>query len=80
MAIWDLEEDRKIYKHFKDQLSDKAKVMKKKADKGFTQDDQIEVVDATGDSSDFEDVDSDEEDTRDAEVIKTKTKSSKKAK
>ena len=54
--------------------------MKKKADKGFTQDDQIEVVDATGDSSDFEDVDSDEEDTRDAEVIKTKTKSSKKAK
>jgi hypothetical protein len=79
LAIWDLEEDRKIYKHFKDQLPDKAKVMKKKADRGFTQDDQIEVVDATGDSSGFEDVDSDEEDTRDAEVIK-KSKSSKKTK
>ena len=35
--------------------------MKKKADKGLGEDEEIEVVNATGDSSDFEDVDSDED-------------------
>ena len=59
LAIWDLEEDKRVYKHFKSQLPEKAKTMKKKADKGFAQDEDVEVVSATGDSSDFEDVDSD---------------------
>ena len=74
LAIWDLEEDKKIYKHFKGQLSDEAKTKKKKADQGFAEDDVIEAVDATGDSSDYEDVDSDEEETQDARAVKTSQK------
>ena len=42
-------------------MSAEARLSKKKADKGFGEDDNIEVVDATGDSSGFEDVDSDED-------------------
>ena len=56
-----MEEDKKVFSHFKDQLSEQARLSKKKADKGFAEEDNIEVVDATGDSSGFEDVDSDEE-------------------
>ena len=61
LAIWDTEEDKRVYGHFKDQLSDKAKMMKGAADQGLAEDEQMQVVDATGDSSGFEDVDSDEE-------------------
>lgn len=78
LAIWDTEADLKVKKHFKDSMPEKAKSLKKKADKGFEAGD-AEMAD--GDSSGFEDVDSDEElDTQDdVKEAKTVTKSSSKS-
>ena len=83
LAIWDTEEDQRIRSHFKEKLTDKARQMKKKADKGYTEAD----ADMAGgdDSSGFEDVDSDEEDDEaetqevHVEVTDKKKKSAKKA-
>ena len=70
LAIWDTEEDMKIVKHFKSSFNDKAKQLKKKADRGYEEGD-ADMAD--GDSSGFEDVDSDEEvdDETQEEVKKT---------
>ena len=62
LAIWDTEEDGKVLKHFKDMMPKKARSLKKKADKGFDADEEMdEGGNDDEDSSGFEDVDSDEE-------------------
>ena len=61
VAIWDTEEDSKVRQHFKSQMPEKAKTLKSKADKGYSAADADMVEDAAGDSSGFEDVDSDDE-------------------
>lgn len=71
LAIWDTEEDSKVRKHFKHLLPEKAKTLKKTADRGFGADD-ADMVEG-GDSSDFEDVDSDEEDETQEEAKKPET-------
>ncbi len=81
LAIWDTEADMKVVKHFKGSMPDKARQMKKKADRGY---EATDADMADGDSSGFEDVDSDEEDLDDDtkdEVKPTKvvTKSSSKS-
>jgi hypothetical protein len=80
VAVWDTEEDPEVYGHFKGQLSDEAKKLKKKADKGVGADDDMAVVDATGDSSGFEDVDSDEDVIQAKKKSKSGDKKSKKPK
>lgn len=82
VAIWDTEEDMKVVKHFKDQLSTKAKSMKKTADKGLEAADAEMAEDDDGDSDDFEDCDSDEEEeeTQEDANKKQSKKSSKKQK
>jgi len=57
LAIWDTEEDMRVLKHFKDQMPEKAKKMKRAADRGLEEGEADMVVD--GESSGFEDVDSD---------------------
>ena len=37
LAIWDTEEDKQITAHFKDKMPEKARQMKKKADKGHAE-------------------------------------------
>ena len=78
LAIWDTEADMKVVKHFKGSMPDKAKQLKKKADRGYEAGD-ADMAD--GDSSGFEDVDSDEEDIDDdtKDEVKTVTKSSSKS-
>ena len=61
VAIWDTEEDSKVRQQFKGQMPEKAKSLKKLADKGYEASDSAMVEDGD-DSSGFEDVDSDEED------------------
>lgn len=62
VAIWDTEEDSKVRTQFKGQMPEKAKNLKKKADKGYEANDADMVEEDGGaDSSGFEDVDSDEE-------------------
>ena len=62
LAIWDTEEDPKIVAHFKDNVTKKAKDLKKVADKGMEADEEDK---AGGESSGWEDLDSeDEEETQ----------------
>ena len=75
LAIWDVEEDMKVYTHFKGELSKKAKALKKTADKGLEAHETKMVGDeeAEGDSSGWEDVDSDEEDEETKEEAEEST-------
>ena len=79
VAIWDTEEDAKIRQQFKAQMPEKAKTMKYKADKGYEATDEAMVEDE-GDSSGFEDVDSDEESETGEEQAKVITAKENKAK
>ena len=72
LAIWDTEEDMKIVKHFKEQMPKKARLLKKAADKGLEAGDANMVEE--GDSSGFEDVNSDEEEDDTQEELKNKAK------
>ena len=76
LAIWDTEEDQKVLKHFKDSMPEKARQLKKKADRGYVEADADMAND--GDSSGFEDVDSDEEEEDEAIPEEESTKPSKK--
>ena len=75
LAVWDTEEDKAVYEHFKGKVTKEAQKLKKVADKGFGKED-AEM--AEGDSSGFEDVDSDEEEET-QEVPEKKSKKSKKS-
>ena len=55
LAIWDTEEDVKVKAHFKEGVTQKAKDLKKVADKGLEADEEDK---AGGDSSGWEDYDS----------------------
>ena len=70
LAIWDVEEDKKTYSHFKHAVTQKAKDSKKAADKGLTEDDIKEVEEEgmdDGDSGweDCEESGEEEDDTED---------------
>jgi len=56
LAIWDTEEDKQVFEHFKPTLDKSIISQKKKADKGLENAD--EPVEEDGQSSGFEDVDS----------------------
>ena len=63
LAIWDTEEDKQVREHFKGMMPEKAKTLKKKADRGMEENDEDMVEgeeEGDGDSG-FEDVDSDDE-------------------
>lgn len=83
LAIWDTEEDKKIYSHFKGEISKKATSLKKTVDKGLEAD---ESDIAGGESSGWEDMGSDEEDEATKEGVeesntkKIVTKKTKKSK
>ena len=62
-------------KHFKEQLSAKAKTMKKTADRGLEQTD-ADMVEDGDDSSGFEDCDSNEDDDETQEDAKKAKKKS----
>ena len=77
LAIWDTEEDPKIKAHFKGGISQKTKDLKKVADKGLEADEEDK---AGGDSSGWEDYDSEgeEETTEMVEEQNSKKKDKKK--
>ena len=79
LAIWDTEEDQRVVRQFKDKMPEKARQLKKKADRGYEKD--ADMADG-GDSSGFEDCsDSDDnEDTNTQEMAVEETSSKKKAK
>lgn len=65
LAIWDTEEDKEIKNYFMPFLDKNAKKLKRKADKGISKEEEVisegEVIEADGNDSSFEDVDSDDE-------------------
>ena len=65
LAVWDTEEDQRVLKHFKGMLPQGAQQLKRKADRGLEATD-ADMAEGNGDSSGFEDVDSDEDSDEDA--------------
>lgn len=79
LAIWDTEEDKKIKAHFAEHMPVNAKKLKKVADRGQEVADADMMADV-GDSSDFEDVDSDEEELDEEDDTREEVPKSKKSK
>ena len=85
LAIWDIEEDKKTYAHFKGSVTSKAVDSKKAADKGLMPDEAKQIVqeDMEDGDSGWEDVGSEEEDETKEEVeekqIITSSKKDKKS-
>ena len=69
LAIWDVEEDKKTYSHFKDAITQKTKDSKKAADKGLAEDDinQVEEEGMDDGDSGWEDCEESAEEEDDTE-------------